>query len=298
MLNDDPAFAVEKRKKGRLMRRFVYALILFALASPAAAADVGYDFLRGSDTVGPGTYSRWSGFYIGGQVGYGWATTDFSGSTAPEIAYVLRETSLLQSFNPSQWPVLGSATSPAPQFGGFVGYNTQFEDLVFGVEANLERAAFHLVAPNNPISRATGPDNLGIAHDVTVTGSGTVDTMEFATFKARAGYVVGNFMPYGFAGFALGLVNSSVTGTVFDQEFSSGNINTCNATAPCPSFRFSNSATHNNQVIYGYAVGGGVDVALTPNVFARFEMELDEFNMQPSLMLTAVSARVGAGYRF
>src|SRR5262249_15622342 len=140
------------------MRRVFYALILLGLASPAMAADPAeFDFLRGSDTVGPGTYSRWSGFYVGGQIGYSRGSTDFSGSTAPEIAYVLRETSLQASFLPSQWPVLGHASTGAPQFGGFIGYNMQFEDLVFSVEAGLESAAFHLTSPNNPISRSTGP---------------------------------------------------------------------------------------------------------------------------------------------
>jgi outer membrane immunogenic protein len=193
--------------KGRLMRRVVYALILFGLASPAAAADPGYDFLRGSDTVGPGTYSRWSGFYVGGEVGYGWATTDFSGSTSSIIAYVLRQTDLQANVAPSQWPVLGTATAPAPRFGGFIGYNTQFEDVIFGVEANVEHGAFKLVSPNNPISRTTAADSTGNAYAVNLTGSGEVDTMDFLTFKARTGYVAGNFMPYGFAGFALGLAN-------------------------------------------------------------------------------------------
>lgn len=280
------------------MRRLTYALILLSLASPAAAADLDYNFLRGSETVGPGTYSNWSGFYVGGQVGYGWANTDFSGTTAPEIAFMLRQTALQSSFSPSQWPVLGSATAPAPQFGGFVGYNVQFEDLIFGVEANLERAAFNLVAPNNPISRATGPDSLGIAHAVTLSGSGTLDTVGFTTFKARAGYVVGNFLPYGFAGFAMGLANSNITATVVDQEFYSGSVNTCTAAAPCPIFSFSNSAPHNNQVIFGYTVGGGVDVALTPNVFARLELEFDQFILPQNMTLSATTARVGGGYRF
>jgi outer membrane immunogenic protein len=281
------------------MRRGFYALILLSLASPAMAADpADFDFLRGSDTVGPGTFSRWSGFYFGGQVGYGWASTDFTQSTGPEIAYVLRETSLQESFSPSQWPVLGSASAGAPQFGGFIGYNTQFEDVVFGVEAGLERAAFHLVAPNNPISLATGPDNLGVAHAVTISGSGTVDTMEFATFKARAGYVVGNFMPYGFAGFAMALANSNINATIIDQEFSSGSVNVCTAVAPCPTFVFNGAASHNNEVIFGWTAGGGVDVALTPNVFARFEMEVDQFSVPPAMTLTAFTGRLGAGYRF
>src|SRR3984885_9177207 len=120
--------------KGRLMRRVVYALILFGLASPAAAADVGLDFLRGSDTVGPGTYSRWSGFYLGGQAGYGWASADFSGPAAAGIGNALAQANLQYSVAQSQWATIsGTGTAPAPQFGGFIGYNTQFEDVVFGV---------------------------------------------------------------------------------------------------------------------------------------------------------------------
>jgi outer membrane immunogenic protein len=281
------------------MRRVFYALILFGLATPAMAADpADFDFLRGSDTVGPGTYSRWSGFYFGGEVGYGWATTDFSGSTASIISYVLRESDLETNVTPSQWPVLGRATTGAPNFGGFIGYNTQFEDVVFGVEANLQRAAFKLVAPNNPISRTTAADSSGNAYAVTLSGAGEVDTMEFLTLKARAGYVVGNFMPYGFAGFATGLANSSVSATISGTQYTSGTIGSCTAAAPCAPFFFSGSSVHNNQVLYGFAVGGGVDVALTPNVFARAELELDEFYLPNSLMLIATTARLGAGYRF
>jgi outer membrane immunogenic protein len=280
------------------MRRITYALILLSFASPAAAADLDFDFLRGSETVGPGTYTRWSGFYVGGQLGYGWATTDFSGSAAPQIAYSLRETDLEAAYAPSQWPILGSATAGAPRFGGFVGYNVQFEDLIVGVEANLDHGAFKLVAPSNPIARTLAADSSGNAYSVSLSGSGEVDTMDFATVRARAGYVVGNFMPYGFAGFAMGLANVSVTGTVSGVEYTSGTVGTCTATAACIPFLYSSSYTHNNEVLYGYTVGAGVDVALTPNVFVRAELELEQFNMQPNLFLTATTARLGAGYKF
>lgn len=280
------------------MRRVTYALILLGLASPAAAADLDFDFLRGSETVGPGTYTRWSGFYVGGQVGYGWATTDFSGSTAPEIAYVLRETDLETNVTPSQWPILGTATTAAPRFGGFIGYNTQFEDVIFGVEANLDHAAFKLVSPNNSIARSTAADSSGNAYTVAMTGAGEVDTMDFLTFKARAGYVVGNFLPYAFAGFATGLANVSVTATIAGTEYTSGTIGSCPTAAACIPFLYTGSYTHNSDVLYGYTVGGGVDVALTPNVFARVELELDQFILPQNLMLTATTARVGAGYKF
>jgi outer membrane immunogenic protein len=282
--------------KGRLMRRITYALILLSLASPAAAADLDFDFLRGSETVGPGTYTRWSGFYVGGQLGYGWATTDFSGSTASLISYVLRESDLETSVAPSQWPILGTGRAAAPLFGGFVGYNMQFEDAIFGVEANLEYGAFKIVSPNNPIARSTGADSSGNAYTVNMTGSGEVDTMDFLTFKARAGYVVGNFMPYGFAGFALGLANTSVSATISGTEYTSGTIGSC--TSACIPYLYTGSYVHNNDVLYGYTVGGGVDVALTPNVFARVELELDQFILPNNLELTAMTAHVGAGYKF
>jgi outer membrane immunogenic protein len=280
------------------MRRVTCALILLSLASPALAADLDFDFLRGSETVGPATYTRWSGFYVGGQVGYGWANTDFSGSTASLIAYVLRETDLETNVTPSQWPILGTGRGAAPLFGGFVGYNTQFEDAVFGVEANLEHGAFKLVSPNNPIARSTAADSSGNAYTVAMTGSGEVDTMDFATIRARAGYVAGNFMPYGFAGFAMGLANVSVSATISGTEYTSGTIGSCTATAACIPFLYTGSYVHNNDVLYGYTVGGGVDVALTPNVFARLELELDQFILPNNLELTAMTAHVGAGYKF
>jgi outer membrane immunogenic protein len=280
------------------MRRVLYALILFGLASPAMAADPAeFDFLRGSDTVGPGTYSRWSGFYVGGQGGYGWANTDFSGSTASIISYVLRETDLETNVAPSQWPLLGRASNGAPEFGGFIGYNMQFEDAIFGVEANLERAAFKLVS-NSTLSRTTAADSAGNAYSLSLAGSGEIDTMDFLTLKARAGYVAGNFMPYGFAGFAMGLANTSVNATISGTEYTSGTIGRCTVGAPCLPFLLSGSTVHNNDVLYGYAVGGGVDIALTPNVFARAELELDQFFLPNNLFLTATTARVGAGYKF
>jgi len=51
------------------MRRVFCALLVLGLASPALADD-DYPFLREGKTVGPATFTRWSGFYLGGQLGY------------------------------------------------------------------------------------------------------------------------------------------------------------------------------------------------------------------------------------
>jgi opacity protein-like surface antigen len=103
---------------------------------------------------------------------------------------------------PSTWPVLGTADHGSSSFGGFAGYNTQWQDLIMGLEANFLHTSVTLKAPNNTITRVVtaGSDT----DTVSITGSGTVSNLDFVALRARAGWVLGNFLPYGFAGFALG----------------------------------------------------------------------------------------------
>ena len=137
------------------MRWVFCGLFALTLASPAAAADfdipppgpaANYDILRGSETVGPATFTRWSGFYAGGQIGLSNANADFSDTTQSLVAYALRATTLENQQAPSQWPVLGNANQSAIGYGAFVGYNTQWQDLILGMEANFNRASFSLHA--------------------------------------------------------------------------------------------------------------------------------------------------------
>ena len=73
----------------RVMRLVMCALSVSAFAPRALADD--FDVLRGAQPVAPATFTRWSGFYFGGQVGYSNALADFSGATEPLLAYSLRE---------------------------------------------------------------------------------------------------------------------------------------------------------------------------------------------------------------
>jgi opacity protein-like surface antigen len=296
MPDDTGSFVGAKGMKGRPMRRRVCALLVFGLAvlglaSPAFAQD--YPFLRGSETVGPATFTRWSGFYVGGQIGYGNGNADFSRATQPEAAYALRQTTLEADFSVSTWQLLGTANNSASSFGGFVGYNSQWQDLIIGIEANLNRAAFSLNAPSTPIGPLiTAADSLGFTHTVTMSGTGSVTNLDFATLRARAGYVVGNFLPYGFAGVALGLANVSVAANIHDIQCTS------TASITCAPYSFSNSFSQNMEVLYGLAVGAGVDVLVTPNIFLRAEFEWDQFNPPPGILMTVATARVGAGFKF
>jgi opacity protein-like surface antigen len=279
------------------------ALVVLALVSPAYAEDFPYPPVPTLPpaspvpppalTVGPATFTRWSGFYVGGQFGMSNGNADFRGSTEPGLSYALRETALENEFAPDYWQLLGVANNSAPSYGVFLGYNTQWQDLVLGVEANLNHSNFTLNAPSTPIGPLiTAADTLGYTHSVTGSASGSVTNLDFATLRARAGYIVGSFMPYGFGGVALGLANVSVAATIHDDQ--------CTSTAPitCGSYSFSNTYLKNMEVLYGFAVGAGVDVALTPNIFLRAEFEWDQFNPPPGILMTIATGRVGAGIKF
>lgn len=269
------------------MRWVIGAAVLLALAPRAFAGD--YDILRGSQPVGPATFTRWSGFYAGGTYGWSDGNADFSNATSGPVAFSLRFTTLETENNPSTWPVLGAADHGSPSFGGFVGYNTQWQDLILGLEANVEHTSFSLHAINNPITRVVtaGSDT----DTVTISGSGTVNNLDFVALRARAGWVLGNFLPYGYVGFALGRADVAVTATTTVQQCPSGG-------GACSTFNFPGSAGSSGDLLYGFDVGGGLDVAITPNIFVRGEYEYTRFAPISNVLITVSSAHVGAGFKF
>src|ERR1700682_4494157 len=120
----------------RSMRWVISGLAVLGFAESALAADL--DYLRGSDVFAPQeqTYYRWSGFYLGGQGGFGNTQMDFFPATAPLIAFMLRSSGLENLGHIPQWQILGAKDSRDTSYGGFIGYNSQWENVILGVEAN------------------------------------------------------------------------------------------------------------------------------------------------------------------
>ena len=293
------------------MRWVICALAVFAFAPCALADDL--DVLRGSQPVGPPTYPRWSGFYLGGQVGYGDVNVDFSKATQSPLGYVLRETLLEQDFNPSQWPILGKASAAAPLFGGFAGYNSQWQDLILGVEADYTRTSGALFAPTSSIGRtlSTSISNGLQGFDPVLTGSASLQLIDYTSLRARAGWIFGDFLPYGFAGFVLGRANYTVTATAEWQEEKSltdpvtGKLTPIifpcvpSADVYCSSTYFlSSSQGKNSALMYGFSVGGGLDYALNQNVFLRGEFEFVQFAPIANIVASIISVHAGAAIKF
>jgi hypothetical protein len=131
------------------------------LLSPAFAADYDLPILRGSSpppapvwTVGPATFTRWSGFYFGGDFSFNNGTTNFSTATAPGIQFALQNTVVQQTFTPSQLQLLGNGAGNAFGGGAFLGYNTQWQDVIVGVEANYTHTNLNTAASTPPPLRS------------------------------------------------------------------------------------------------------------------------------------------------
>jgi outer membrane immunogenic protein len=285
------------------MRHLLAALALIGLLSPAFAADYELPTLRGSQMFVPAypTYFSWQGFYAGGQLSYNGASADFSGATAPLIQFSLRTTALLAQGAPDQWQVLGTRDTGAPGFGGFVGYNTQWDNAVIGLEFNYTHSSLSLPAPSSPLERVLGIN--GLIYDVALDASGSLHINDFVTTRARFGWVIDSFMPYATLGVAFGRADASlsttVSGTQTDPSNQVPNPNPPPATIPTVvPFLFSQSKTKYGAYMYGFSGGAGLDFALTQNIFARAEYEFIQWQRIWQISSSMHNFRAGLGLKF
>lgn len=275
--------------KGRQMRLVICVLIALGLAPRAYAQ--GVDVLRGSEPVGPATFTNWSGFYVGGQWGYNDVNADFSNSTQDSIAYVLRNSTLEENSDPSSLPTLGTADHSAPNYGGFVGYNSQWQDAILGVEANFTHTSLYLNAPNDPIARSGFGDGNGNTYTIGITSSGTITDLNYLSVRGRGGVILGNFLPYGFVGAVLGMANINVSSLV------QGYCET-GSTVTCENFTFTATAGRESALLYGATIGGGIDYAITQHLFLRGEFEYIRFAPIDHVLASIIGAHFGMGFKF
>src|SRR4051794_3653570 len=195
------------------MRRLVVAVAMMGLVADASASEFEMPVLRGSSSdfapspwvPAPPTYTRWSGFYVGGQASGSIAGMDFGTSTRSLVSFATRN-SVLES-HVTSWTTLSKGDTSATGFGGFVGYNFQWDDVTLGVEANYTRSTLSKSASDSLsrsfVDNTNAPAGHEYTYDATVTARSAVTLTDFGTFRARGGWAAGSFMPYGFAGLAV-----------------------------------------------------------------------------------------------
>jgi opacity protein-like surface antigen len=283
------------------MRRLLLAAVMFGAVSGAQAADMP-DFLRGSLPASSAPTRNWDGWYAGGQVGYSWTNTDYGNTVVSMTNDLFRSTTLQDPV--SQFTLLGRVNGRSPGFGAFVGRNFQYDDVVLGVEANynyLSSLATSTTASLGPIQVAEPtlvlPPGATAADGVTLNGSAALQVKDEMTFRGRAGWATGDFLPYIFGGLAVGrmdatrTVSSSVTRTI---NFANGS----STSFQLPQFALTTTDGRSNNFVAGWTAGLGMEYMLWGNVFLRGEWEYIKFMSIKNTVVTQNSVHAGIGYKF
>jgi outer membrane immunogenic protein len=208
------------------MKHFALALTAILASSAMALAGDGKEVLPTTPLPLPACDYSWTGFYIGGHVGYGWSTgdTSFEGLPTPAAFGALDTQSLHPEAN-------GTFA------GGQLGFNYQFSKIVIGAETDFSGSDFDGTRHRSPIPQFGGGTTPGelTAHE---------NTDWFGTFRGRLGFVpMCRLLCYGTGGVAYG----------HTQYF--GNT----AFPGVPGIQYPRDVDDTNV---GWTVGGGLEYAI------------------------------------
>lgn len=210
---------------------FAVAALGTATTLPAFGADLSLaPFYKAPP---PAAASNWSGFYLGAHAGYGWGEASVSNSTGP-------------AFTPDQAQWFRDNGSPTLRttgaMGGFqAGYNVQTGSVVWGVEADF---SFSGVEGSRTTPVLVPPAPLALLD----RSFAETDSLKWlATFRGRIGWATPNLLLYATGGLALG-----------HREFSQFVLTD-------PTVNFNNLRNSVSATKAGWALGGGLEYALTRN---------------------------------
>lgn len=243
------------------------AAVVSLLATSAMAADLTAPkpYVKAPPVVA--TVYGWTGFYVGGNIGYGWGRS----SNSVDISDLATGATLFTNTSSNDVDgVIG---------GGQVGYNWQVQNWVLGLEADIQG------------SDQKGSSNLvcvGCANGGTtdITTTLTQKLSWFGTVRGRAGILVTpSILLYGTGGLAYG-------------EFKTGGSVTGNGVGGVP-VTVTFPGTSSTQV--GWTVGAGVEGKIGGNWTAKLEylyMDLGSVSTGPIATTILVPRRTDAGVSY
>lgn len=200
----------------------------------------------------------------------------------------------------------------AAGFGGFIGYNYRWDDVVMGGELNYNHTSLKIGAADTIgpllVPGANLPDGSTVYYTVQVASAASVAINDIMTARLRGAWTFDNFMPYGFIGFAVGRADVSRSTTLAGSTKTTTTPPTTGpggivipgvpVTGPLILPGDPQSQVQTGVFAYGFAAGLGVEVALMQNLFARAEWEFVEFPNISDIRVQVNSARVAVGLKF
>jgi outer membrane immunogenic protein len=256
------------------MKKLTIVIAVTALiGTPAFAADMAVK----APPPPPAPIYSWTGFYIGGNAGYGWGgnqTVSFTSNGGP-VSILSND---LASFIGPGLPVSFSVSGAV---GGFqLGYNWQVSQTwLLGLETDFDFSGLK----GSGVSTNFNTPSLfaGVS-----TASERLDW--FGTVRGRLGYLpTNNLLVYGTGGFAYGRVAQSVTyGSLSTITFN-------DITGKCPALTPVCFAGTSDRIASGWTAGAGLEYAFLNNWTIKIEylyVNLGSNTFNETVLFTGVSS--------
>jgi outer membrane immunogenic protein len=277
--------------------KLTFTTSLFALAfstQSVNAADFGGTALRGS--IQPQQQSSaqlWDGVYVGALGGYSSGTVGKTKGYS-NIAPTLYGTEIDAFGGLQQALVAPSRSMSSSSFGGFVGYNSTWEDAVVGVEADYMRTNLKTNSHLDYGVQFSGVATPVRTYNVFTTLDTAAKITDIATLRGRVGYAMGNALPFVTMGvaFAHGQFSNRTT---FQGTQTTG---TAPATVTSLLTSLDKGYTNRDKFAAGLALGAGVDYAFTSAVFLRAEYQYIKFSSFGGGQVAINNARAGVAAKF
>jgi outer membrane immunogenic protein len=270
--------------------RIGFALLATAaLVTAAHAADVisaPEDMsIRGSISEPVSAPTNFSGYYVGAFGGYGTSDVNLRDVGQKATRTLYQKYGIAgQAGLPLDLFSFGEDEDQATVWGAFAGVNYQFEDVTWGFEADYTHGDFAAKKIGTQFGTFSFTSNGSAVSAVVRDSVSTATVKDYVTFRGRAGYVTGIFMPYLTGGIAVAKTDVTSTSTATTNSLILPLLTT--------------TYSKKDKYTLGVAAGLGVDVALTQNIVLRGEYQfiyLPEINGAEAAIHTV---RAGGALKF
>jgi len=280
-----------------------FGLACAALPDAAAAADMAPPpILRGPLPASEASLD-WTGFYVGGFGGFSQMEFEPRGAASGLVRTMLSNTVWINPGRADDVIFSKKTTSNKVIFGGYAGYNWMIDDYVIGAEIDYTRGEQNGAAVGSRSGFFGVPDTTSLPrteYRYNVQTNNRLKLTEFGTIRARFGVPFGDVMPFATAGVALGRFSyrndASASG---DGRAVSADINGLAVFGPWTQvMNTSLSDQSRTRIAFGYALGAGLDWALTQNIILRGEVMHVRFGNAGDMTASINTARAGAALKF
>ncbi len=262
---------------------------VLVLALPTLSAVQAQEWLRG--TINGFQSDDWAGVYVGTFVGTQSVSGNQSGINSALKGAISTDSAVQAGIRNSI--SFADSKGTGALAGAFVGMNWQYEQLVYGVEAELvtTKASLNSSSPYTFTSTASN-----IRTDVNGNATAKATQSGWFAVRSRVGWALTDrFMPYMAFGVAMGSAEHSAQ--------ASGTWSRTDITNPAVPVT-SASGTYSGHVVkngwvFGPLIGAGMDIRVAPNAFLRGEVTYLRFGEKDALPKTSMTtARIGGAMKF